>query len=144
MISRDRRESNSPGRWSSPYGTQNGEAFAGAVGTFAVGGLGGTLSVLTDTTDAEGLAATSLTLGDELGTYTMVAKVADLEPVTFTATARPTPDFDGDGVTGFSDFFLFAEAFGGKDPRFDLDGSGSVDFADFFLFAEHFGAAGAD
>ena len=34
---------------------------------------------------------------------------------------------------------LFAEAFGGSDPRFDLDGSGSVDFADFFLFAESFG-----
>ena len=65
--------------------------------------------------------------------------MAELDPVTFTATAKATPDFDGDGVTGFSDFFLFAEAFGGSDPRFDLDGSGSVDFADFFLFAEHFG-----
>ena len=42
-------------------------------------------------------------------------------------------------MTGFSDFFLFAEAFGGTDPRFDLDGSGTVDFADFFLFAESFG-----
>ncbi len=48
-------------------------------------------------------------------------------------------DFDGDGEVGFSDFFLFAEAFGGDDPRFDLDGSGVVDFADFFLFADHFG-----
>ena len=48
-------------------------------------------------------------------------------------------DFDGDGVVGFSDFFLFAEAFGGSDPRFDLDDSGVVDFADFFLFTESFG-----
>ena len=62
-----------------------------------------------------------------------------LDPVTFTALASATTDFDGDGVTGFSDFFLFADAFGGSDPRFDLDGSGSVDFGDFFLFADHFG-----
>ncbi len=48
-------------------------------------------------------------------------------------------DFDGDGEVGFSDFFLFAEAFGGGDPRFDLDGNGVVDFSDFFLFADHFG-----
>ena len=46
-------------------------------------------------------------------------------------------DFDGDGKTDFFDFFLFADAFGGTDPRFDLDGSGTVDFSDFFLFADH-------
>ena len=118
---------------------QNGAALPGAVVTFAVLGDGGTLSVAADTTDAEGLAGTTLTLGEELGTYRVVATAADLEPVTFTATAEATPDFNGDGVTDFSDFFLFAEAFGGRDPRFDLDGSGSVDFADFFLFAEAFG-----
>ena len=118
---------------------QNGSALPGAVVTFALTGDGGTLSAVTDTTDAEGRAATILTLGEELGAYTVVATVADLEPVTFTATAKATPDFDEDGEVGFSDFFLFAEAFGGSDPRFDLDASGSVDFADFFLFAEHFG-----
>ena len=53
--------------------------------------------------------------------------------------AVASPDFDEDGEVGFSDFFLFAEHFGGSAPRFDLDGSGSVDFKDFFLFAEHFG-----
>ena len=62
----------------------------------------------------------------------MRARVPGLEPVIFTATAEATPDFNGDGLTDFSDFFLFAEAFGGSDPRFDLDASGSVDFADFF------------
>ena len=118
---------------------QNGSAYPGAVVTFALTGDGGNLSVLTDTTGAEGRAATILTLGDELGAYTVVATVTDLEPVTFTATAKASPDFDGDGEVGFGDFFLFAEAFGGGDPRFDLDASGTVDFADFFLFAEHFG-----
>ena len=118
---------------------QNGEALPGAVVAFAVTAGEGTLTTATDTTDAEGLASTRLTLGEELGPVTVEATLEGLEPVTFTATLVPTPDFDGDGVTGFSDFFLFAEAFGGNDPRFDLDGSGSVDFADFFLFAEHFG-----
>ncbi len=118
---------------------QHGDPFEGAEVTFAVTGGDGTLSVETVSTDADGRAATTLTLGEELGTYTVVATVADLEPVTFTATAKATPDFDGDGEVGFGDFFLFAEAFGGSDPRFDLDGSGSVDFADFFLFAENFG-----
>ncbi len=118
---------------------QNAAALPGAVVTFAVLGDGGTLSTTADTTDAEGLAGTTLTLGEELGTYRVEVSVADLQPVTFTASAEATPDFDGDGETGFSDFFLFAEAFGGSDPRFDLDGSGTVDFADFFLFAESFG-----
>ena len=118
---------------------QNGAALPGAVVTFVVGGQGGTLAALTDTTDAEGRAATTLTLGEELGTYTVVVTVADLEPVTFTVTAKSSPDFDDDGEVGFTDFFLFAEHFGGRDPRFDLDGNGSVDFTDFFLFAEHFG-----
>ncbi len=118
---------------------QNGAAYPGAVVTFALTGDGGTLSAATDTTDAEGRAATTLTLGEEYGTYTVVATVADLERLTFTVHAKASPDFDGDGEVGFSDFFVFAEAFGGGDPRFDLDGSGTVDFADFFLFAENFG-----
>ena len=119
---------------------QNGEALPGAVVTFAVTAAGdGTLSAATDTTDAEGLAFTTLTLGEELGPVTVEATVEGLEPVTFTAALVPAPDFDGDGEVGFSDFFLFAERFGSDDPGFDLDASGSVDFADFFLFAEHFG-----
>ena len=48
-------------------------------------------------------------------------------------------DFNGDGRTDFADFFLFADAFGGTDPRFDLDGSGTVDFEDFFRFVDAFG-----
>ena len=118
---------------------QNGTAYPGAVVAFAILGDGGILSALSDTTDAEGLAATTLTLGEDLGVYTVVATVAGIEPVTFIAAAKATPDFDDDGEIGFADFFLFAEAFGGSDPRFDLDASGSVDFADFFLLAEHFG-----
>ncbi len=118
---------------------QNGQTLAGVEVTFAVTAGGGTLSSTTATTDADGRATTMLTLGRTPGTNEVTATVADLEPVTFTATTRATPDFNGDGVTDLSDFYLFAEAFGGTDPRFDLDGSGTVDFADFFLFAESFG-----
>ena len=118
---------------------QHGDPLAGATVTFAVTAGDGTLSAATASTDVKGRAATTLTLGPQPGTNTVEATVDGLEPVTFTATAEATPDFDGDGVTDFSDFFLFAEAFGGSDPRFDLDGSGTVDFADFFLFAESFG-----
>ncbi|MCY3734967.1 MAG: Ig-like domain-containing protein [Gemmatimonadaceae bacterium] len=118
---------------------QYGKTLEGAEVAFAITAGSGALSAALDTTDASGRATTTLTLGEEIGTYTVVATVADLEPLTFTATARATPDFDLDGEVGFSDFFVFAEAFGGSDPRFDLDGSGEVDFADFFLFAENFG-----
>ena len=118
---------------------QHGALLEGAEVIFEVTAGGGTLSAAVDTTDAQGRAATTLTLGRIPGTNTVVAAVAGLEPVTFTAGATATPDFDLDGEIGFKDFFLFAEAFGGSDPRFDLNASGTVDFADFYLFAEHFG-----
>ncbi len=66
---------------------QNGSAFAGAVVTFSVTAGGGTLSSATATTDANGRARSTLTLGSEPGPNTVAATVAGLEPVTFTATA---------------------------------------------------------
>ena len=57
----------------------------------------------------------------------------------------PSPDFDGDGAVGFSDFLRFAAKFGliqgdpGYDARFDLDGDGTVGFSDFVVFAGSFG-----
>ena len=118
---------------------QNGSPYAGAAVTFRVTSGDGTVSVLAARTDAGGRASTALTLGGVPGANTVEVTVADLEPVTFSAIAKATPDFDGDGVTNFADFFLFADAFGGTDPRFDLDGSGVVDFGDFFIFADAFG-----
>ncbi len=68
-----------------------------------------------------------------------LAKWADDLPVCgSTESTAIAADFDGDGATDFTDFFLFAEHFGSSDTRFDLDASGTVDFTDFFLFAEHF------
>ena len=118
---------------------QNGDVFEGAQVTFAVTSGGGTISTVTATTDSRGSASTTLTLGRGSGTNTVEVTVADLDPVTFSSVAEATPDFDGDGVTNFADFFLFADAFGSTDARFDLDGSGVVDFGDFFIFADAFG-----
>ena len=139
-----------------------GNPLEGATVTFSVTAGEGTLSATTVATDEMGRASVILTLGSQpetvtvsatatgqvsftrpLGsqpeTLTVSATAAALEPVTFTATAAAAAaDFDGDGEIGFSDFFLFADAFDGTDPRFDLDGSGRVDFADFFLLADHF------
>ncbi len=118
---------------------QHGDPLAGATVTFTVTAGGGTVSVETATTDSSGRAAATLTLGSGPGPITVAVTVGDLDPVIFTAVAEATPDFDGDGVASFADFFLFADAFGTADARFDLDGSGVVDFGDFFIFADVFG-----
>ena len=82
---------------------QNGAAFAGASVTFSVTAGGGTLSAVTATTDANGRAATWLTLGSDAGTNTVAATVAGLDPVTFTATAimpHSLTKVSGDGQQG--------------------------------------------
>jgi hypothetical protein len=52
-----------------------------------------------------------------------------------------SPDFDGSGLVDFSDFLLFAGAFGSSSSNEDLDSSGSVDFPDFLIFAAAFGTS---
>ena len=121
---------------------QHGDPLEGAEVVFSITAGDGTLSTTTTITNTEGLASTTLTLGQDPGRNTVQATVTGLDPIVFTATSKARPDFNGDGTTSLADFFLFAEAFGGSEPRFDLDGDGTVDFADFFLFAEHFGQPG--
>ncbi len=82
----------------------------------------------------------SVRLGDRSGIDTL--KTTSV--ITFNAT--PSPDFDGDGTVGFSDFLAFAGAFGSQqgdgtyDTRFDLDGDGAIGFGDFLAFAADFGS----
>ena len=66
-------------------------AITGVVVSFSVTAGGGTLSSATATTDANGRAATRLTLGDEPGPNTALATVEGLTPVTFTATGEESP-----------------------------------------------------
>ena len=61
--------------------------------------------------------------------------------------APPSPDFDGNGLVGFSDFVAFAGIFGARrgDRRYvaayDLNGDGDIGFDDFLVFAGSFGKA---
>ena len=65
-------------------------AFAGVPVRFTITGGGGKLSATTVTTDTTGKAATQLRMGSTLGTTTVRVTAAHvLEPVQFTATARP-------------------------------------------------------
>jgi hypothetical protein len=79
------------------------------------------------------------------GLYRVSAGSGKYEVRYFQVTFRPTPDFNGDGVVGYDDFFLFADAFGKKggqagfSAKFDLDGDGEIGFGDFFAFAAEFG-----
>ena len=58
-----------------------------------------------------------------------------------TFNPAPSPDFDGDGTVGFSDFLQFAARFGDQqgDARFDLDRDGEIGFSDFLILARDFG-----
>ena len=67
---------------------EEGAAIAGVVVSFAVTAGGGTLSAATAPTDANGQAATRLTLGSEPGANTVAATVEGIEPVTFSATGE--------------------------------------------------------
>ena len=65
----------------------NGLPQADTAVTFSISGGGGTISPLSATTDASGLASTSLTLGSAAGTNTVNAAATGIESVTFNATA---------------------------------------------------------
>ncbi len=124
---------------------QLGEPLGDVVVTFTVTAGGGTLSDTTVTTDADGRASTTLTLGRTPGTNTVVVTLANLKPVIFAATVRVHADFNGDGAVGFPDFLQFAAHFGlsrgdeGYNARFDLDENGAIGFSDFVIFAGAFG-----
>ena len=66
----------------------------------------------------------------------------------YTHPETRSPDWDGDGAVGFSDFAKFAAKYGysrgraGYDPRYDLDRDGEVGFSDFLILARAFGQSG--
>lgn len=57
----------------------------------------------------------------------------------------PSPDFDGNGTVGISDFTLFVDVFGAQegqeryDARYDLDADGEIGISDFTIFVDSFG-----
>ena len=56
-----------------------------------------------------------------------------------------TPDFDGDGQVGFSDFVLFGGQYGSRqgdgeyEAKYDLDSNGVIGFSDFVIFGGSYG-----
>ncbi len=68
---------------------QNGEPMAGVLVQFVLADTAGTLSHLTRTTGPDGEAATLWTLPQKAGAYATVARVAELDSVSFSAQAAP-------------------------------------------------------
>ena len=67
--------------------------------------------------------------------------------VALQVAALRSPDFDGNGQVGFSDFVAFGDAYGSRpgdetySAKYDLNGDGSIGFDDLLIFAESFGDA---
>ena len=81
---------------------ENGSPFAGVSVTFAVTGGGGTLSIHTTTTDANGRAESTLTLGPNFGTNTVFVSAAGIEVrLTFHAIGD-NPEFLWSIPSGYS------------------------------------------
>ena len=102
---------------------KNGNPLQGAQVTFSVTAGGGSLSVETSTTDSNGHAQTTLTLG-AVGTNTVSASVEGVsQPVTFTAVVDWLPSF-GDStviaaqryIIGDSIRVILPQATGGDGP----------------------------
>ena len=120
---------------------ENGSAVEGVQVTFTVTEGGGMLSAATDTTDANGQAATTLTLGSEPGTNTVEATVAGFKPVTFTAVGQAIPysltkisgdDQEGAAGTQLAEPFVVAvldeddEVIAGVDVSFTVTAGGGT------------------
>ncbi|MCA8926326.1 MAG: Ig-like domain-containing protein [Planctomycetes bacterium] len=85
--------------------TAAGAPVANVPVVFAVASGGGQLSLTQTQTDAQGVAATELTLGAAAGANAVTASSPGLTPVTFSASALPAPAsqiaaFSGDKQTG--------------------------------------------
>ena len=61
------------------------------------------------------------------------------------AATPPSPDFDGNGIVGISDFVLFVDVFGsqagqaGYETKYDLNVDGEIGISDFQIFLARFG-----
>ncbi len=105
-------------------------------------GLVGTLRLRTTPSFSDTevwLEHAELTRGGQTETISPAAGVA------LQVAAPPSPDFDGDGVVGFSDFVAFVGVFGSQRgdgkyvAAYDLTQDGGIGFDDFLVFASNFG-----
>ena len=95
-ISGDTQQGNTGATLTQPFVVEvqdaSSVAFAGVPVTFAVTAGGGTLSATSTTTDVNGRAESTLTLGNTAGTNTVRVSVTGItQTITFTATATTAP-----------------------------------------------------
>ncbi len=130
---------------------ENGSVVEEVPVTFAVTVGGGTLSVTSTTTDPNGRAQSTLTLGPNLGTNTVEVSATGIEGlITFHAISNTeslpiAADVNNDGSVNIWDLVLVASAFGnqGRNLASDVNGDGVVDILDLVLVAGMFGDGAA-
>ena len=117
--------------------------------TFSVASGGGTLSATSATTDTNGRAESTLTLGPESGTNTVTVSVTGIqEEQTVSAIAeslRIPQDVNGDDVVNIVDLVLVASVLGtvGQDSAADVNGDEVVNILDLVSVAAVLGNAAA-
>ena len=130
---------------------ENGDALAGILVTFTITEGGGRLSVTRSTTDANGRAQSTLTLGPDIGTNTVSVSVTGIEGrVIFNAIADTesppiSADINGDERVNILDLVLIASELGntGTNLAADVSGDGVVNILDLVLVAGMFEGAAA-
>ena len=129
---------------------EHGEPIVGKTVQFDILAGGGTLSAQTATTDAQGTARVTLTLGAAAGINKVKASSEGIESwVLFTAVGTEevlqlVSDVNGDGIVNIQDLVLVAGRFGetGKNSA-DVNGDGVVNIQDLVLVASAFGEGAA-
>ena len=130
---------------------ENGLALAGVTVTFAVVAGGGTLSTTSTTTDVDGRAQSTLTLGPNLGKNTVEVSADGIEglvpfhAISDTESPPVTADVNGDGNVNILDLVLVAYDLGntGANLAADVSGDGVVNILDLVLVAGMFGDGAA-
>ena len=129
---------------------ENGSALTGVSVTFAVTAGGGTLSVTLTTTDSNGRAESTLTLGPNLGTNTVSVSAAGIEStlafhaISDTEAPPITADVNNDGLVNVLDLILIASSLGQSGQNnVDVNGDGVVSILDLVLAAGVFEDAAA-
>ena len=130
---------------------ENGSAVAGVQVEFTVTQGDGALGAAIATTDENGRAQTTLTLGPNLGTNSVHAYAPEFEGhAVFHAIADSemppvSSDVNGDGTTNILDLVLVSSALGsaGDNLAADVNGDGVVDILDLVIVAGMLGDAAA-
>ena len=129
----------------------NGSALVGISVTFAVTAGGGTLSTTITSTDTNGRAQSTLTLGPNLGTNTVSVSATEIEvPATFYAIADSelpptTADVNNDGSVNVLDLIVITSNLDTKGSNLaaDINRDGVVNILDLVLAAGMFDVAAA-